>query len=332
MRRLALNIGSFEYDTTRALFDGSVSVDGADVTVDTAETVPEIFDRMIRHREFDASELGLTFYLRTLDVGAPFIAVPAFPNRVFRHSAVYVNTSSGISAPADLAGKTIGEFGIYGQDSGVWAKGMLMDEYGFRPEQSRWVIGDLDRPNQRFDFVPHPRPANVDITDAPDGRMLGQMLDAGEIDALISANVPQCVLDGSPNVSRLFPDFEPVERDYFRRTGIFPIMHTVVVPRELLDERPELAGAVYRAFLEAKNVAAERYRQNRRLYEVPTMLPWANALVEHNRELFGANWWPYGVSANRTAIDTYLRYHFEQGLSARRWTAEEIFVPDLLDT
>lgn len=284
-------------------------------------------------REFDVSELGLTFYLRTLDRDGPFVAIPVFPNRVFQHSCVYVNTAGGIHGPDDLAEKAIGEFGVYGQDSGVWAKGILSDEYGFEPERNRWVIGGLDRPMPPFDFIPHPHPADVEVTAAPQGKALAQMLEAGEIDALFSANVPQCVLDGSPRVRRLFPDFELLERDYHRRTGIFPIMHTVVVPRALLDSHPGLARSVYRAFLDAKNAAAERYRQGRRLYQVATsMIPWTNALFDRNRDDFAEDWWPYGVAANHTTIDTYLRYHHQQGLSARRYTVEEIFTPDLLDT
>ena len=335
MSKTELKIGCMPYDTTRALFDGTVSVEGADVTMHTAGTLPEIFEQMIAGHRYDVSELGLTFYLRTLDLdpaGAPFVAIPAFPNRVFRHSCVFVNTASGISEPADLAGKTIGEFGIYGQDSGVWAKGILMDEYGFKPEQSRWVIGGLDQPAQPFDFVSHPRPADVDISVAAEGKALGPMLEAGEIDALFTANVPQCVLDGSPHVVRLFPNYEQVERDYYQRTGIFPMMHTIVVSRQLLETQPDLTHTVYNAFLKAKDVAAERYRQSMRLYEVQTMVPWMNALFEQNRTVFGDDWWPYGVSANRTALDTYLRYHFEQGLSARQWTVDEIFTSSLVGT
>lgn len=329
---LELSIGAFRYDTTRALFDGSVTVEDADVTMTTAATLPDIFAGLLRGHQLDAGELGLTFYLRTLDAGAPFIAVPAFPNRVFRHSCVYVNTASGIGEPADLAGKAIGEFGVYGQDSGVWAKGILMDEYGFRPEANRWVIGGLERPAAPFDFIPHPHPANVEVTAAPDGKTLSAMLESGEIDALFSANVPQCVLDGSPRVARLFPDYEAIERDYYRRTGIFPMMHAVVLRRSLLAAHPGLARRVYDTFAAAKDAAADQYRQARRLYEVPTMVPWMNALFEENQRLFPDDWWPYGVSANRAALDTYLRYHHEQGLSARRWTVEEIFAPGLLDT
>jgi 4,5-dihydroxyphthalate decarboxylase len=325
-----LNIASYQYDTTRALFDGSVAVDGTESTMHTAATLPEIFQRMMQGREFDVSELGMTFYLRMLDVGDDsFVALPVFPNRVFRHSCVFVNAASGIKGPADLVGKTIGEFGTYGQDSGVWAKGILMDEYGFGPGKNRWVIGGLDHPMPPFDFIPHPHPADLDVSEAPAGSTLSGMLETGELDALFTANVPQPALDGSPHVRRLFEDFEPIERDYFRRTGIFPMMHTVVVRRELLDAQPDLASRVYQAFLTAKDVAAERYRHGRRLYEVHNMVPWMNALFDENRAMFADDWFPYGLSPNRSAIDTYLRYHHEQGLSPRRWAVDEVFATDL---
>ncbi|MZD08616.1 4,5-dihydroxyphthalate decarboxylase [Streptomyces sp. SID5785] len=328
-----LTVGCFPYDTTRPLLDGSVGIDGAEVSVRTGATLPEIFERLVCDEEFDVAELGLTFYLRLLEAGTlPYVALPVFPVRMFRHSAVFVNTHSGVRGPRDLAGRTIGEFGTYGQDPGVWNKGVLMDEYGFRPESSRWVIGGLDRPAAPFAFTPHPHPADVDVRPAPEGKSLGGMLDAGEIDVLFTANVPQCVLDGSPNVTRLFPDFEAVERDYYRRTGIFPIMHTVVMRRDLLRERPELAHSVQRAFTRAKDLSADRYRQRRRWYQAQTMVPWMNSLVDRNADLFPEDWWPYGVSANRTTLDTFLRYHVEQGLSSRRWTVDEIFAAELLDT
>jgi len=258
--------------------------------------------------------------------------LPIFPNRVFRHSCVFVNTQSGITEPGDLVGRIIGEFGTYGQDSGVWAKGILMDEYGFKPEANRWVIGGLDYPATPLDFIPHPHPAEVDVTGAPEGKTLNSMLEAGEIDALFSANVPQCVLDGSPNVARLFPDFETLERHYYRRTGIFPIMHTVVVRNDLLRDRPGLERHIYRAFCQAKDTSADSYRQDRRRYQVQTMVPWMNALIERNDQEFPEDWWPYGISANRAALDAYLRYFSEQGLSTRRWRIENLFAADLLDT
>ncbi|MFG1641230.1 4,5-dihydroxyphthalate decarboxylase [Amycolatopsis sp. NPDC049252] len=328
-----VRVGTMLYDTTQALFDGSVTFDGTPATIATADIASDIFRRMVRGREFDAAELGLTVYLRSLEAGeAPFVAIPAFPARVFRHSCVFVTTSSGISRPQDLAGKTVGEFGMYGQDSGIWIKGILSDDYGVTPDQCRWVIGGLDRPMPPFDFVPQVRPAGVHVEEVPPGRSLGAMLEAGEIDALISSNAPRCVLDGSPAVARLFPEHEAVERDYFRRTGIFPIMHTVVLARSAVAQRPGLARTVYNGYLAAKNAGLERYRAGRRVYQVRTMLPWANALFERNTELFPDDWWPYGLAANRTTLDTFLRYHFEQGLSARRMTCEELFAPEFLDT
>ena len=229
--------------------------------------------------------------------------------------------------------RTIGEFGVWGQDPGVWMKGILGDDHGFRPERNRWVIGGLDHPMAPFAFTDHPHPADVDVTTAPDGATLGAMLEAGEIDVLFTANVPQAVLDGtSEKIRRLFPDHEPVERDYHRRTGIFPIMHAVVVRRAPREAHPDAVRAVYRACVAAKDAAARYHREGRRLYEVQTMIPWANALMERNLEQLGEDWWPYGITANRTALDTYLRYHHEQGLSSRRWAIEDVFVPELLDT
>ena len=328
-----LRVGIYRYDQVRALFDGSVTIDGVDASFTSAPIVTEIFKKMIQEHAFDVAELGWTYYLRTLDLDdPPFLALPVFPNRQFRHSAIYVNTSSGIEEPQDLAGRTIGEFATYGHDAGFWPKGILSDEFGLTPEQSRWVIGGLDWPMEPVDFIPFLHPADVDVTRAPEGRELGQMLDAGEIDALISADVPKCVLDGSPRVARLFPDWEATERDYYRRTGIFPIMHTVVVRRELLTRRPGLVRAVYRAFCAAKEAATERYRTARIFNNMDLMIPWLSRVLDDNRDLFPADWWPYGLGANRTTVDTLLRYHFEQGLSQRRLTPEDVFVPELLDT
>lgn len=327
-----LVIGSIRYDTTQALFDGEVGVEGAEVEMRTAATVPELFRRVLVDREFDVAELGMTFYARTLTPESPYVALPVFPNRIFRHSSVFVHVGSGVDGPADLVGRRIGEFGMYSQDSGVWAKGVLMDEYGFRPGDNRWVIGGLDRPAPPFDFVPQTYPADLDLQAAPAGAALGPMLDAGEIDVLFTANVPQCVLDGSPNVRRLFVDHEPVERDYFRRTGIFPMMHTVVARRELVEGRPDLARRVYRAFSEAKDRAQERYRRQARLFQVQTAMPWMNALVERNLLELPADPYAYGIAANRVAIEANLRHQQEQGVIDRAPTVEEAFAAALLDT
>ncbi len=333
MSDLKLKFAFWDYDRTRALADGAVKIDGVDATFHSARIVSEIFERMIRKREFDVSELGMTYYLRTLDFDdPPFIALPVFPNRCFRHSAIYVNTASGIKKPEDLAGKTVGEFAVYGHDAGVWPKGILSDEYGVTPDQCRWIVGGLDWPMEPIDFIPHLHPANIEVTSAPEGKDLGDMLEAGEIDALISANVPKCVLNNSPKVARLFEDYESVEREYYQRSGIFPIMHTVVMRRELLTQHPGLARTVYQSFCDAKDVAMEQYRKGLIFNNMNIMMPWFSNLIDEDRRVLGDDWWPYGIEANRKAVDVFLRYHFEQGLSKRRLTCEDIFVPELLGT
>lgn len=327
-----LRVASYIYDTTRALFDGTPSLeDGIPLRMWTGPTLPHVFRRVL-DGEADAGELGLTFYLRALEAGDDrFVAIPAFPNRVFRHSSVFINTGSDIHGPRDLVGRTIGEFGIYGQDCGVWAKGILSDEYGFAPERNRWVIGGLDAPAKPFTFTTHPHPEGLDITTVED-RGLGAMLEDGEIDALFTANVPQVFLDGSSHVARLFPDYERVERDWFRRTRMFPIMHAVVVRRDVIARRPGIESMIYRAFLEAKEAGLEQYRQARRLFLATTALPWADALVEDDMALMGDDWWPYGISANRAELETNFRYENEQGITSRLWTVEELFAPDVLST
>jgi hypothetical protein len=192
---------------------------------------------------------------------------------------------------------------------------ILSDEFGFEPESRRWVIGAIDFPMEPIDFIPQPHPDNVAVTMAPRGADLGEMLAAGEIDALISADVPKCVVEGSPKVGRLFEDFEAIERDYFRRTGIFPIMHTVVVTRELAEREPEIVRAIYKGFCDAKNAMAEQLVRGMTFNSMAIMVPWLTRLLEADRALLGKDWWPYGINSNRAAIDAVLRYHYEQGLT-----------------
>lgn len=273
----------------------------------------------------------MTYFLRTFENGeSPFLAIPVFPVRAFRHGAIFTNKGSGIEGPTDLAGKRIGELALYGHDAGVMPKGILSDEFGVKPEQSRWIVGGIDFPMDPVEFVPRPVPEGVAVEYANKDVDLGDMLEAGEIDALISADVPKCVLEKSPNVGRLFEDYEAVERAYYRRTGIFPIMHTVVVTRELANEQPELVKAVYKGFCEAKDLMEGQYLKGMTFNNMNLMHPWLTKLIGENRDLMGDDWWPYGIGANRAAIDAVLRYHHEQGLTRRRFTIEDVFVPGLL--
>lgn len=327
-----LDIAFWNYDRTRLLADGTIKIEGVDANFHSARIVPEIFEAMIRRRAYDVSELGMTYFLRTFDEQgrSPFVAIPVFPVRSFRHGAIYVNKACGIERPQDLVGKRIGELALFGHDAGVMSKGILSDDFGVKVWQSRWIIGGIDFPMDPIDFVSHPVPAGVDVQWAGKNVDLGDLLEQGEIDALISADVPTAILRDSSKVGRLFEDYEVIERDYYRRTGIFPIMHTVVVTRELADNHPDVVRAIYRGFCAAKDGIQEQYVKGMTFNNMDIMLPWLTKLIGEDRELLGDDWWPYGIERNRSAIDAVLRYHYEQGLTQRRFTIEEVFVQDLL--
>jgi len=333
MNRLPLNVAFWNYDRVQPLVNGTVKIEGVDPTFHTKRIVTEIFKGMIADHKYDVSELGMTYLLRSMDkIDPEFIGIPVFLNRAFRHSAIYVNNASGIERPEDLAGKRIGELALYGHDAGVMPKGILSDDFGFKPETARWLIGAIDFPMEPVRYVQQPHPDNVHVEWASEDADLGKMLEEGELDALISADVPKCVLDGSPNVSRLFPDHVKIEREYYARTGIFPIMHTVAVKRELAESRPDIIEAIYLALCKAKQMTAEALVQGMTFNNMSFMIPWATNLLLENREVLSKDWWPYGVSANRAVIDAILRYHHEQGLTSRRFSADEIFVPYLMNT
>ncbi len=327
-----LDVAFWDYDRTRALANGTVKIADANPTFHTAPIVTQIFEGVVNGK-FNVSELGMTYFIRTFKNGeSPFIAIPVFPNRAFRHSAIYINKASGITKPEDLNGKRIGELALYSHDAGIIPKGILMDEFGFKPETCEWIIGGLDWPMKPIDFVPDVRPANVKVSDIAKGKELGAMLEDGEIDALISADNPKCIMDHSPKVTRLFQNYEAVEREYFKRTGIFPIMHTVVIRKDLLAKHPELARNVYQAFCDAKGSAVKEYMHNKIFNNMGVLFPWFSNLIDHDIEALGNDLWPYGMEANRRAVELILRYHHEQGITDRLYKIEDIFVADLLNT
>jgi ABC-type nitrate/sulfonate/bicarbonate transport system substrate-binding protein len=328
---MQLSFASQSYDRVRALIDGSIKPEGIELSHE--EVFPAtMFERALARGDFDLIEMGLTFYLGTLaQDDPPFIAIPAFLSRSFRHSAIYVNTNSGISKPQDLVGKRVGELFCYGHDAGVWAKGILSDEYGVAADSYKYYIGGVDHPAAPWNWLPFTYPSNVSIEHIGTNRTLGDMLETGEIDALVSAIVPPALLRGSPNVKRLFDDHEALERAYFRKTGIFPIMHLVVIRRELYRQHPWIARSFYDALCGAKDVVTNAYKGKEGHMHRLFMIPWLTNLVESNRGLMGDDYWPYGVAKNHAALDAFLRFHYEQGISKRRFRPEEIFAPETLE-
>jgi len=332
MANLKLTLACWDYDRTRALFDGRVKPEGIELDLWSTHNVGEIMQRMVRHRQFDVSELGITYYLRTLELpDPPFIAIPVFPNRFFRHSAVFVNTTRGIRSPGDLAGRRVGELQRYGHDAGIWAKGVLGDDFGLKTNSMTHYVGGIERTDAGPDWAPLDAPEDVAIYRLSPAQGLDDMLQKGEIDALFSAHIPPSARRSPQLVQRLFPDFERVERDYFARTGIFPIMHTVVIRRETYDENRWIARAIMTAFEAAKAIALKAYNASDIFFNAPSMIPWLVALREKNRALLGDDYWPYGLEPNRKTLETCLRYHREQGLLKRSYRLEDLFAPETLN-
>ena len=324
MSRLPITVATWDYDRVRPLVDGRVRIEGCDVNYMTMP-VEECFERAYFHGEFDVAEIGFSPYLIALSRGvAPYVAVPAFLSRMFRHSAVYIRTDRGINGPADLRGKTVG-VPEYQMSAVMWVRGFLQDEFGIAAKDINWVQGGLESPGRRDKF-PLNLPEGFPLSSA-NGEPLSAMLADGRLDAVMSARRPSCFVAGHPKVQRLFPDYRAAEKDYYRRTGIFPIMHAVGVRKDLMERHPWLAASVYKAFLQAKRLSDAEFAETTAL---KIGLPWVTAEYDSTREVMGDDFWSYGVGANRNALMAMARYSHEQGLAVRLLTVEEMFAPSTL--
>jgi 4,5-dihydroxyphthalate decarboxylase len=327
MSTLKLTLACWNYDRTQALADGRVRPDGIDLNVLTLP-VEETFFRMLRHREFDVAEMSLSSYVLSLfHPEPPFVAIPIFPSRFFRHSCIFVHSGSGIGVPADLIGKRVGT-PEYQMTAAVWIRGILSDEYGVGAETMRYSTGGEEEPG-RPEKLPLDLPSSIHVECIGSQQTLASMLACGEIDALFTARTPSSFRSGSSNVKRLFDDYVDVERGYYRRTGIFPIMHTVVIRREIYQQNPWIAQSLCKAFQAAQRHA---YRDLGETAALKTMLPWLTAHVEETRREMGDDFWPYGIGPNRTTLATFLRYSHEQGLAKRLLAPESLFAPETLES
>jgi len=324
MPNLPLVMACWDYDRTRALADGRVQVEGIDLTY-LPLGMPESFFRMLRHGEFHVSEMSLSWYTRTVfHEKRPFIAIPVFPSRMFRHSSIYVHANSGIEQPKDLIGKRIG-CPEYQMTAAVWIKGILADNYGVPVNSVTYCTGGLKEGGRRE--VPMNLPADIRVEAIPDDRTLSEMIESGEIDALYTAEAPTGFENRSPNVRRLFADYESVEREFFAKTRIFPIMHTVVIRQDVYEANPWVAQSLTKALTSAQTLA---YGDLREMVALKTMLPWLPAHVEQTSALMGDDYWAYGLEPNRATITDFLRYSYDQGLMPRPLEPEDLFAPETL--
>lgn len=323
---LRLSFGCWNYDRTRALMDRSVVPDGIDL-IYLNMPVEETFFRMLRHREFDVAEMSLSSYVVScFKEPRPFVAIPVFPSRFFRHSSIYVNAASGIRTPADLKGKRVG-CPEYQMTAPVWIRGILSDEYGVKVDDVTYFTGGEESPN-RSEKLKLDLPSNIRVERIGPDKTLSAMLRDGEIDALYTARKPSSYDGPKGKVRRLFEDFVEVERAYFRKTCIFPIMHTIAIRREVYEANRWIAQSLFKAFCEAQR---RTYHDLQETAALKAMLPWLVAHVEEARREMGDDYWSYGFQPNRKVLETFLRYSLEQGLSKRLLTPEEIFVPETME-
>ncbi|KAA3630613.1 MAG: ABC transporter substrate-binding protein [Proteobacteria bacterium] len=327
MSNLELSFAIGDYDRNRPLIDGRVGVDGVDPVFMTLSP-EEIFFRAFRHQAFDVCEVSFGSYVVSIDKGDPhYIAIPAFLSRAFRHTAILIRTDKGIDKPEDLKGRRIG-IAEYQLSANIWARAILEDEYGVMPSDIQWVRGGMERPG-RPEKIKLSLPPDVSMEDAPEGRSLNSLLEAGEIDGFIGPSTLSCFDRGHPHVARLFQDSVAVASDYYRRTGIFPIMHLLGIRRHLADKHPWLPNALLKAFGASKNMALEHLSDTS---ATKVTLPFVEEQLAAARALLGPDFWSYGVPANRVVLDAFLDHHHRQGLSSRKISIDELFHPSTLES
>jgi 4,5-dihydroxyphthalate decarboxylase len=349
MPDIAISMASGAYDRIRAIRDGTVKVEGCAVTYHVVEP-NQLFVRNLKNQEFDVSEMSFSTYIALRDQGrSHYTAIPVFLSRAFRHSAIFVRAGRGIESPTDLKGKRIGT-PEYFTTMLVWLRGLLSDEYGIAPSDLRWRLGPMEQPARQ---VHEPSPdesrnggrsigqqrdrsqqnaisnggKNVEIETISAGKTLAGMLAAGELDAVFSARPPSCFLhagEGREQVVRLFPDYRAAEQAYYRKTGVYPLMHAVGIRNSLLEQHPWIAGNLFSAFSRAKDIAVADFEK---MSAFALTLPWIEAEYRATQAVLGEDIWPYGVEVNRKAIGTLCRYLHEQGFTTRRMSADELFAP-----
>jgi 4,5-dihydroxyphthalate decarboxylase len=315
--RLRLTVACGDYEIVRALKEGTVKADGLDLVMLTGMGPRERHWRMARKAEFDVCEANVGAYFMERDHGIPLTAIPVFLHRRFRHGFLFVNAAAGFREPKDLIGKKVGGTNFQ-PASNIWMRGILEEEYGLPHRQVTWMV-------ERSEDVAFTPPKDLRIEMIPSGKQLDVMLAEGEIPAMLSPELPPLFLKGDKRIVRLFPNYKDVELGYFRRTGIFPIMHVMVVRDEVLERDPWVATALVKAFQQAKEACYRYIRDQRK-----SSLAWFGAQWEEEQALLGPDPWPYTFAENQHTLETLLQYAHEQGLIPERWAPETLFAPSTI--
>ncbi len=327
MNKLQLSIAVGHYDRIRPLVDGEVQIEGVDPVYMTQDP-EEIFFRAFRHADYDVCELSLSSYAVKIAAGnSPYLAIPVFPSRAFRHSAVYVRNDRGIETPHDLKGKRIG-VPEYQLTANVWVRLFLEEDHDIKASDVTWVRGGYEDP-ERVEKIGLTLPRGVVVEDAPTGKTISDLLASGEVDAVIGPRAPSCFVQGHPKVKYLFEDPQASAAQWYSRTKIFPIMHTLGVRKTLLEAHPWLAAALMKGFGKAKDIALTRLTDTS---ATKVTLPFVDSHLLAARLLMGYDFWSYGFELNEPTIDKFLERHHLEGLSSRRLRARELFHPASLES
>jgi 4,5-dihydroxyphthalate decarboxylase len=326
MSRLPLSVAIGDYDRNRPLIDGAVQMDGIDPVFMTLSP-EEIFFRAFRTNDFDICELSLSsFAVKTAAGNCPYVGVPAFLSRAFRHTSIYVRTDR-IKEPKDLIGRKVG-LPEYQLTANVWARAILQEDHGVKPSDIHWIRAGIETA-ARPEKIPINLPPGVRLENGPEGKTISQLLEAGEIDGFIAPRPPTLVEAGTPNIGWLFRDPASAAKEFYRRTGIFPIMHLVGVRRTLAEQHPWLPASVLKAFEQSKMLALNALSDTS---ATKVTLPFVEEQLRAARELLGHDYWTYGMERNRKTLEYFLQHHHSQGLSSRRLKVEELFHPSTFES
>jgi 4,5-dihydroxyphthalate decarboxylase len=326
MANLSLSVAVGDYDRNRPLINGAVRIDGVDPVFMTLSP-EEIFFRAFRSQDFDICELSLSsFTLKTALGECPYVGIPAFVSRMFRHTSIYVRTDR-IKEPKDLKVKKVG-LPEYQLTANVWARAILEDDYGVKPSDIHWIRGGIEEAG-RPEKITIKLPPGVRLDNAPEGATISELLLRGDIDGFIAPRPPAHMPEGTKNVGWLFRDPTAAAKDYFKRTGIFPIMHLIGIRRTLVEKYPYLPVAVFKAFEQSKATALAALSDTS---ATKVTLPFIEERLKEARDLMGQDFWAYGLEPNRKTLESFLHHHHAQGLSPRLMKPEELFHPSTLET
>jgi 4,5-dihydroxyphthalate decarboxylase len=322
MTALPMTFACGLYDRMTALYTGEVRPVGIDLNFIAVNDPRALFDRMAARQEFDASEMSTSEYVSRFAAGkCPFVAIPAFPSRMFRHGFITVD-SRVVKTPKDLEGKRIG-IQLYTMTAAVWIRGLLQHDHGVDLSNIQWVEGAMEEPKPHGNPTVLPPLKPISIVANTSGKSLSELLEAGDIQAVVGADVPSAIRR-APHVKRLFPDFRAEEKAYYRRTKIFPIMHLVVLRREFHEQHPFAATSLFNALEESRSLAQRRMRY---IGALRYMLPWLPAELDEIDEVFGGDPWPYGIEPNRPTLEALVRFLADQSMIAAPVKLEDLFVP-----